>query len=144
MDWVICIDIELSLEPTDFCARTLNSIAVSFLKCLIDIGSQLYFGSGALLDQLLTEPAQVFKVHQIKVIGSKKPVRIHHQSFCNDKGINLIRFCLTNVVSAHCRSLDRVNDTYLVVMRDKKFNKVVAVVSRRFKTYKEAVLVKER
>lgn len=31
--WVIWIDIALSFAPTDFCARTLNSLACSLVKC---------------------------------------------------------------------------------------------------------------
>lgn len=55
-------------------------------------------------------------------------VKIHHQSFSNNKSINLISLRFTNVILWHSRSLDRVYDTDLVVVINKEFNKDVAIM----------------
>ena len=111
-------------------------------KSLIHIGSQLYLSSGTLFDQFLPETAKVLQMQQADVIGCIEPVRLHHESFGNEVSIDLIRFGLANVIFTQGGSLDRVEDTDPVVVRHKEFNKVVAVMSRRFKTNDEAVLLK--
>ena len=110
-------------------------------KGLIHIRSQLYLGSGTLLDQFLPETAKVLQMHQADVIGSIEPVRLHQKSFVNEVSIALIRFGLANVIFTQGGSLDRVEDTDLVVVSHKEFNKVVAVMSGGFKTNDEAVLI---
>lgn len=111
-------------------------------KSLIHIGSQLYLGSGTLLDRFLPETSKVLQMHQADIIGCIESVRLHHESFGNEVSIGLIRFGLANVILLQGGSLDGVEDTDLAAMRHKESNKVVAVMSRGFKTNDEAVLLK--
>lgn len=57
-------------------------------------------------------------------------VRIYYQSFSNNESTGLISLRFTNIVLTHIRSLGRVYDTDLVVVCDKEFDKVVAIVCR--------------
>ncbi len=58
---------------------------------------------------------------------------LHHQRPGYDEGINRIRFGLADVVLPHIGSLNGVDEADLVSGGDKEANKVVAVVSCRFK-----------
>ena len=68
-----------------------------------------------------------------------EPMRLHHKGLGNQKRVNAIRFCLANVVFSHGRRLDRINDTNMKMPGNEEYDKVIAVVSRCFKTNDEAV-----
>jgi len=58
-----------------------------------------------------------------------------------DQGIHLVGLRLPDVVLTHRGSLDRVDNADLVAFRYEKFNQVVSIVCRRFKTNDEAAAI---
>ena len=105
-------------------------VVLDLRKSLINIRSQLDLSLCALLDQLHPEPTEFFQVKQGDIVLRKEPGGVHHQSLSDDQGINLIRLGLADVILPQGRRLDRVNDTNLVIVGDKEFHKVVAVMGR--------------
>ena len=77
-------------------------------------------------------------MHHVDVLQGIKPVRLSHECFGNNEGINLISLCFTDVVLTHRRSLNGVDDADLVASGDEEFDQVVTIVCRRFKTNDEA------
>lgn len=67
---------------------------------------------------------------------------IGHQCFGNQEGIQIIRLGLTDVVSPEAGRLQRIQDTDLIAMQYKKFNKIVTIVCRRFQGDDEVVRTK--
>jgi len=80
-------------------------------------------------------------VEQINVILREKSVELGHKSMGNDGSVNLIRLGLTDSVFPHLGSLNGVEDTDKKMPVNKEFNKVIAVMSLRFKTNEEVVFV---
>ena len=111
-------------------------------ESLIQIRSQHNFIASTLLHKLLTEAAKIFQVQQVNIILREKSVGLRHKSLGNNGSVNLIGLGLTDSVLSHRRSLDRVEDTDMKMPGNKEFNKIIAIVSRRFKTNDEAVFVK--
>ena len=115
---------------------------LNFRENLINIGCQLDFQSGALFNGFLTKTPQGFKIHYIKVIeADESEVILHHKSFSNNKCVDLICLCFTNIVLTHLTGFDGVQHTHLVELSNKVSNKVVTVVCRRLKTDDDAVLI---
>jgi len=109
---------------------------------LINIGCQLDFQSGALLNGFLPKAPQGLKIHHIEIKkGNESEVILHHKSFSNNKCVDLICLCFTNIVLTHLTGFDGVQHTHLVELSNKVSNKVVTVVCRRLKTDDDAVLI---
>lgn len=108
---------------------------LKFRKGLIQIGSKLDFKPGSLFDCFLTETAQFFEVHQIKIFKGNEPVRfLHHKSLSDNVSVNLIRLCFADVVLPHGRSRERIEDTKVIALCNKEADQVVGIMSRQFKT----------
>ena len=98
---------------------------------LINIGCQLDFQSGTLLNGFLPKAPQGLKIHHIEVIETyESEVILHHKSFSNNKCVELICLRFTNIVLTHLTGFDGVQHTHLAELSNKVSNKVVTVVCR--------------
>ena len=112
-------------------------------KNLIQIRSQLYLRASTLLHKLQPEPAKILKLHQRDIIQSHEPWIIHQgDGFSNQQGVHLVSLGLADIVFPQSGCLDRVDHTDIEAFSDKEGNQVVAIVSSRFKTNDDAVLLK--
>ena len=82
----------------------------------------------------MAETVKILEMHEIDILLVIEPVRLYHKGLGDEKCVNPISLGLANVVLAHDRSLDRVDDTHIESPGDEEVDKVIAVVGRRFKT----------
>ena len=98
---------------------------------MIQIGSKLDFQMGPLFDRFLTETAQFFEVHQIQIFKGNEPIGfLHHKSLGDDVSVNFICLRLEDVIFPHGRSRRRIEDTDIVVLRNKVADQVAGIMSR--------------
>ena len=81
-------------------------------------------------------------MQDVNVPLGHKPGGIGHECFGNEEGIQLICLGLPDVISPEAGRLQRVQDTNPIAMQHKIFNKVVAIVRRRFQGDDEVVCTK--
>ena len=115
---------------------------LQFREGLVYVGSELDLGTGPLFNKSLAEPSQIPQMQDVNIPFGHKAGRIGHQCFGNEEGIQLIRLGLPDVVSPETGCLDGVQDTNLIAMQHKKFNKIVTIMCRRLQSDYEVVSTK--
>jgi hypothetical protein len=115
---------------------------LEFREDLIQIGSQLYLGTGTLLDQFHPESSQILELHESDVMQGNESEVIHRgNGFGDHQSIDPVSLGFADIVLPHGGRLDRVDQADAETFRDKEIHQVVAIVSSRFKTNDDAVLL---
>ena len=115
---------------------------LQFRERLIYVRGKLDFGTGPLFNKILAEPSQVPQMQDVNIPFGYKAGGIDHECFGNEEGIQFIRLGLPDVISPKAGCLQRVQDTNLIAMQHKIFNKVVAIMCRRLQGDDEVVCTK--
>ena len=103
---------------------------LEFREDLIQIGSQLYLGTGTLLDQFHPESSQILELHESDVVQGNESWIIHQNNgFSNQQSIHLVSLGLADVALPQRGCLDRIDQTDMEAFSDKEVNQVVAIVS---------------
>ena len=81
-------------------------------------------------------------MQDVNIPFGHKTGRIGHKGFGNEEGIQFIRLSLPDVISTETGRLQRIQDTNLIAMQHKVFNKIVTIMCRRFQGDDEVIFTK--